>query len=64
MAFTVDVKDSVVLARKDRPLAVIGLEGMIVVDAGDAILVCPKDRAQYVRKIVEALEKQGKKKFL
>lgn len=59
----IDVEDSVVLARK-RPIAVIGVKGMIVVDAGDAILVCPRDRAQDVRRVVDELGRRGLKKFL
>jgi len=38
-----------------RIVATIGLEDMVVVETPDAVLVCPKDRAQDVKKIVEAL---------
>jgi mannose-1-phosphate guanylyltransferase len=38
---------SVVLAGK-RPLAVVGMRGVVVIDAGDAVLVLPKDKAQDV----------------
>lgn len=42
----------------DGPLvAAIGLTGMVVVHHKGAILVCPKDRAQDVKKIVEKLQK-------
>lgn len=58
----VDVADSVVLGR-DRPLAVVGVKGMVVVDAGDAILVCPKERAQEVRRVVEELGRRGLGKY-
>jgi mannose-1-phosphate guanylyltransferase len=40
------------------------LTDMIVVDAGDAILVCPKSRAQEVKHLVEALKKNHKLKYL
>lgn len=62
-AVLVDVRDSVVLAGT-KPVAVIGVEGLVVVDAGDAILVCPRDRAQDVRKVVEALERNKRLKKL
>ncbi len=42
-----------------RLVATIGLENMIVVDSPDATLVCPKDRAQDVKKLVEQLKKRG-----
>lgn len=47
-----------------RLVATMGLEDMIVVDAGDALLVCPKNRAQDVKKIVDMLKAQGKDSYL
>jgi len=38
----------------------IGLEDMIVVSTGDAMLVCPKSRAEEVRKIVNKLREMGR----
>ena len=40
-----------------RPVAVIGVDGLVVVDAGDAVLVVPRDKAQDVRKAVEELKR-------
>ncbi|MEZ4743116.1 MAG: sugar phosphate nucleotidyltransferase [Bdellovibrionota bacterium] len=45
-------------------VATIGLKDMVVVHARNCILVCPKDRAQDVKLIVEHLKKNGKKKIL
>ena len=42
-----------------RVVATIGLEDMVVVDTPDATLVCPKSRAQDVKKVVEILKQQG-----
>ncbi|MCI0530099.1 MAG: mannose-1-phosphate guanylyltransferase/mannose-6-phosphate isomerase [Nitrospira sp.] len=53
-----DSSRSVVYADK-RLVATIGLENMIVVDSPDATLVCPKDRAQDVKKLVDQLKKRG-----
>ena len=47
-----------------RLIAALGLQGMIVVDTGDAVLVCPKSRAQEVRKMVDLLKRQGKDEYL
>jgi mannose-1-phosphate guanylyltransferase len=44
---------------RDRLIAVLGVNDLIVVDAGDAILVCPRSREQDVRKIVDALKARG-----
>ncbi len=48
----------------DRLVATIGLHDMIIIDTGDALLVCPKDRAQDVKKIVDDLKKSGKTQYL
>ena len=37
-------------------VAAIGVSDLIVVDTPDALLICPRDRAQDVGKIVKALE--------
>jgi mannose-1-phosphate guanylyltransferase/mannose-6-phosphate isomerase len=42
-----------------RLIATIGLSNMVVVDTPDATLVCPKDRSQDVKKLVDILRKQG-----
>ena len=41
-----------------RVVATIGLTDMVVVDTPDATLVCPKSRAQDVKRIVEILKQQ------
>jgi len=53
-----DSQNSVLYADQ-RVVATIGLSDMIVVDTADATLVCPKSRAQDVKKVVEILKKQG-----
>lgn len=62
-AVVVDCQGCVVLAEK-RPVAVVGLTDVVVVDAGDAVLVVPKDKSQDVRKVVEALKARKREKFL
>ncbi|MCP9451721.1 MAG: mannose-1-phosphate guanylyltransferase/mannose-6-phosphate isomerase [Nitrospira sp.] len=53
-----DCNDSIVYADR-RVVATIGLKDMVVVDTPDATLVCPKHRAQDVKKVVEILKRQG-----
>ncbi len=55
----VDIGSSRSIVYADRRVvATIGLEDMVVVDTPDATLVCPKSRAQEVKKIVEVLKQQ------
>jgi mannose-1-phosphate guanylyltransferase len=56
--------NSSLLYSPDRLIATVGLRDMIVVDTGDAILVCPKSRAQEVKHIVQALKKNNKDQYL
>lgn len=45
-------------------IAAIGVSGLVVVETPDALLICPRDRAQDVGKIVKALEDRKHKKLL
>jgi mannose-1-phosphate guanylyltransferase len=49
---------------EERLIATIGLKDMIVVDSGDAIMVCPKERAQDVKNVVEELKKRKRDELL
>jgi len=51
----VDSVDTIVYST-DRLVATLGVKGLIVVDTADATLVLPKERAQDVREVVEALK--------
>lgn len=62
-AVLVDTTGSFVFGGK-RLVAAIGLEDMIIVDTEDALLVCPRSRAQDVRKVVEALKRGRKSRYL
>jgi mannose-1-phosphate guanylyltransferase len=47
-----------------KTVAVIGMDNLIVVDTDDALLICPRDRAQDVKTIVEELQRQKKNELL
>ncbi len=47
-----------------RLIATIGVKDMIIVDTEDALLVCPKERAQEVKHIVERLKQARKNEYL
>lgn len=49
---------------KDKLIATIGLENVVIVETEDAILVCDKGRTQDVKRIVEILQEQGKEEYL
>jgi mannose-1-phosphate guanylyltransferase len=45
-------------------VAAIGVRDLVVVETPDALLICPRDRAQDVGKIVKALEDRKLNKLL
>ena len=54
-----DVKSSVVFSSSGRVVAALGLEGLVIVDTKDALLICPRSRAHEVKQIVSALRAAG-----
>jgi mannose-1-phosphate guanylyltransferase len=48
----------------DKLVALVGIRDTIVVDTNDALLVCAKERAQDVKRVVEELEKRGLTEYL
>lgn len=75
-ALAIDSSDSVVIqageriraerasGERDRAIVLLGVEDLLVVETDDALLVCPRNRAQEVRAVVEALERQGRTDLL
>jgi mannose-1-phosphate guanylyltransferase len=63
-----DTSDTLVYQDKEsgsgKLIALLGLHGMVIVDAGEAILVCPAERAEDVRRLVEALKELGLEEYL
>ena len=49
----------VVVPNSGRLVAAMGIRDLIIVDTPDAVLVCPRDRAQEVKHIVDELKELG-----
>ena len=62
-AILVDTTGSLIFGDR-RLIATIGIEDMIIVDTEDALLVVPRSRAQDVRRVVEALKRARKTRYL
>ena len=59
---THDVRDTLVLAQH-RCVAAIGLQGAVVIETPDAVLVTHRDRSQDVKEIVSQLKKSGRDEY-
>lgn len=60
---TVDVKDAVIYS-SGRTVTAVDVENIVIVETPDAVMVCRKDKAQEVKKIVDELNKAGRKELL
>lgn len=52
------------LVRSQKPVALVGVSDLVVVETDDAVLVIPRERAQDVRLVVEALKAQKRNELL
>lgn len=62
-AVAVDSQNCIVRS-SGRFIAALGCTDLVIVDSGDALLVCPRERAQEVKKIVDELKVRGRKELL
>ncbi|HTJ47118.1 MAG TPA: sugar phosphate nucleotidyltransferase [Kofleriaceae bacterium] len=63
-AICVDGGGNVIACDAGTTVVLVGVSDLVVVQAGDAILVVPRDRAQDVRKAVDALAARGMDRYL
>ncbi len=59
----IDTSNSLVFGG-NRLIATIGVQDMVVVDTEDALLICPKEREQEIRNIVNELQRAGQNQWL
>lgn len=55
---------NLVVQSKEKLVAALGVEDLIIVEADDSILICHKDRAQEVRRIVSELRERKMEGYL
>lgn len=48
-----------IVATGGKPVALLGVDNLVVVDAGDVLLVCARERCQDVRAVTALLDKAG-----
>lgn len=60
---TLDTSGSLLIS-PHKPIAAVGIEDLAIVDTPDVLLVMRRDRAQDVKKILEALKERGEEELL
>ncbi|MCC3380784.1 mannose-1-phosphate guanylyltransferase [Paenibacillus farraposensis] len=52
----IDTRDSIIFSNDHTLITTIGLSNLIIIKTGDVILVCPKDKAQEIKAVVQQLK--------
>jgi mannose-1-phosphate guanylyltransferase len=60
---TIDSKNTIVQA-KDKLIALVGVDEIIVIDTEDALLICNKDCTQNIKKVIENLKICNRNQYL
>jgi mannose-1-phosphate guanylyltransferase len=61
---SLDSKRNVVYGDKKKIIATIGLENMAVIERNDVLLVCPLERVQEIKQLVDLFEEKKLKEFI
>ncbi len=61
---TIDSNNNLIYNYSKKLIATVDVHDMIIIDMDDCLLVCSRDRAQDVKKIVEQLKKKKLSKYL
>lgn len=59
-----ETHNSLVYSEQEKLVVTIGVDDLIVVDSDDALLICHREQAQQVRRVIERLKKQKKGEYL
>jgi mannose-1-phosphate guanylyltransferase len=57
-------QNSMIRVPNDKLVVIKGLDDFIVIDEGDVLLICPKNREQEIKAITQDLKRDGKQAFL
>ncbi|MEX1248057.1 MAG: mannose-1-phosphate guanylyltransferase [Anaerolineales bacterium] len=49
---------------QERMIVTVGIQDLVVVDTGDVLLICSKNRSQDLRKVIEVLKEKGLQRYL
>jgi len=59
----IETRNSIVYGN-GRLITTIGIDSLIIADTEDALLICPKNKAQSVKEMVEMLKEQGMNQYI
>ena len=59
-----ETHNTLIYGGSDRLIVTIGVDDMVIIDTGDALLICKTDQSQRVKEVVEHLKKHRQENFL
>lgn len=59
-----ETHNSLVYSSAKKLIVTVGVDDIIVIDSGDALLVCRRDQAQQVRQVIDDLKKSKREEYL
>lgn len=60
----IDSKDILVYGTSPQLIAALGVKDLIVAVTEDVVFICPRKRVQEIKKLLEEIERNGKREFL
>ncbi len=57
-------RGNLIYSLSNKLIATVGVNDLVIVDTGDAMLVCHKDKTQEVKQVVEEIKRQGLGRYL
>ena len=61
---TVDCSDNLIYNYSNKLVTLLGVKGMVVIETEDSTLICPKEKAADVKKIIKKLKNPKLEKHL
>lgn len=61
--YAIDAKNSLIAAHQ-KPIALVGINDLVIIDTQDILMVCAKDKAQDVKKMVDLLKEKKLDKYI
>ncbi|MEN6295216.1 MAG: sugar phosphate nucleotidyltransferase [Chloroherpetonaceae bacterium] len=64
---TIDTTNSIIINQNTLNnflIATLGVDDLVISSTNEAILICPKDRVQEIKRMVEKLQREDKKQYL
>lgn len=59
-----DTHNCLIHSEPGKLITTIGIDNLIIVDAGDALLILPQGRSQDIKTLLEEMKKEGKARYL